>query len=1266
MESQHPSAPDYGILQNSFDGIVVINDEGRIVEFNPAAEKLFGWRRDQVEGRELGELLIPKRLRAAHGLGVSGLAHAANAYAGRRMKAVAVRADGTEFDVEVSVAAVPGAPGGLYIGYIRDISDHVRAEVLLEEQTQLVRTIATYGAEPLFLLDGEGRIAYANPAAERALGWSAHELAGKKLHELTGCACDRTLLCPKLPESVLAGGPSHRIQPHFDACMTRKDGVRLEVVCTISSIVKDGAVVGGVLMVRDVTEQRLAARQLQDLARRLEAYMANSPLAAVEFTPEGAITRWSPAAERIFGWTAGEMIGRRLESCPWLGLEAPPAGDPRPGGRFDAIECFAKNGAQIEIEWHYSSLSEAGGPRLSVLALGVDVTSRNAAVHALKESERRFRATMQRAPVGIAHIDANCRYRLVNDTLCQTLGYRAEELVGRSVREITHPDDVGADTGNIEALIAGRINSYSHEKRYIRKDGSAVWVMVRSSIVCEAPDWPSYVVAVISDISARKRADEALRHSRDQYRFLADSLPQMVFTARPDGVVDYQNRRWREYAGASPVGSVADAWEVLLHPEDRAAAIRQWENCLRGGSPYQVEARIRRADGAHRWHLVRANAMAGENGAVIQWVGTCTDIEEQKRAEAELERKIRERTAEAAAQAQRAEQASQAKSDFLAMMTHEIRSPLNVIVGLAELLGESELPPSQLEYTRVLRKASETLLTVVNDILDISAVEARKLKIERVGFELGAVLESVLAIKLQRAKGRGLSLTCEAAPDIPTRLVGDPNRLRQILINLVGNAMKFTAEGSVRLCVRAAEDAPGDLIFSVADTGIGIPAEKLGLIFEPFTQADSSTTRKYGGTGLGLSISQRLVELMGGRIWVESEPGRGSTFQFRIPFGVQTGEQAEAVRDGPARVLIVDDSYANRLILRQSLAQHVASVVEAANGVEGLARLREAEAAGRPITLALVDSRMPVMGGADFVNEARQAGFSSLAIAIVSSEGGEEERAYYRGVGISAYLTKPLRKSEILSLPQLAPAVGPEAPPASKPPSAGVERSLLLADDSEDNVFLMQAFLRGSGRRLDVASDGAEAVAKFRSGRYDLVLMDVNMPVMDGHAATRAIRAWEAENRRQRTPILALTAHALQSEVDKSVAAGCDAHLSKPIQREALLAAIAAHEGGRPAKRIVATAPAGLEELSRRYLAKRKDGMAALRHLVEAGDCDRVRGCAHDIKGSGASYGFPPLTEMARQLEQAAIGRDLALMSAALQTMEGYLAAVEIGPPAQG
>jgi len=778
----------------------------------------------------------------------------------------------------------------------------------------------------------------------------------------------------------------------------------------------------------------------------------------------------------------------------------------------------------------------------------------------------------------------------------------------------------------------------------------------------------------------RKRVEDALRASEARLRQIIDLVPHLIFAKDRRGRFVLANRAVAEaygttvekLTGTTDADYASSADEVDHFRENDLAVIDS------GQPKFIPEETLVDAQGKRRilqTTKIPYTTARSDERAVL---GVAVDITELKRAEEELrqahdelEIRVEQRTAQLAranaelAQAKEAaEAASRAKSDFLANMSHEIRTPMNAILGMTELLLDTSLSPQQREFLTAVQQSGESLLAVLNDILDFSRIEAGKLTLEQVPFDLAESLGDTMKSLAVRAHGKGLELAYHVAPAVPMVVAGDRGRLRQVIVNLVGNAIKFTDQGEVFLDVDCQSCSQREVVlrFAVRDTGIGIPADKQALIFGAFDQVDTSTTRRHGGTGLGLAIASRLTDLMGGRIWVESEVGRGSTFFFTARFALPEGEPLFARPAEPAlivntRVLVVDDNQTNRRILEEMLGNWGMRPATAAGAREAIELLREGQRSGDPFQLVLSDARMPEADGFWLAEQIKQdSSLGSTLIMMLSSSEGLDEVGRCEGLGIHAYLLKPVKQSELFDAIVLAMGiVSPEAEPAAEEaaarPRAVRPLRILLAEDSLVNQKLAVGLLSREGHAVTVANHGREAVAALEAGEFDLVLMDVQMPEMDGLEATAAIRARQARSGRH-VPIIAMTAHAMKGDRERCLAAGMDDYISKPIRAAQLVATI---------ERVLASArdegpssPAAPEPPALDWgeaLAAVGGDRALLRSVIECvleeaprlmddmakalatRDGQALRIAAHTLKGSVRCFGETRVFELAFQLE---------------------------------
>ncbi len=893
-------------------------------------------------------------------------------------------------------------------------------------------------------------------------------------------------------------------------------------------------------------------------------------------------------------------------------------------------------------------------------------------------------------------------FKHVNPAWETTFGFTREELLSRPYLEFVHPDDREATTAEA-AKIASGCNTLSFENRYRCKDGSYKWLLWSAVVRAER----GLIYAIAADITERKREEARLAAQYAVTRVLAEAPTLANGTPRILQAI-CESLNWS-------VGAIwrVDHKEKLLRCVETwhmsAAQVKEFDRVTHSrtfspgvGLPGRVWAQGQPAwieDVTCDANFPRASIAAQEGlraafgfpillGAEVLGVLEFFSHQIQQpdhrllemmnaigsqigqfieRKEAEDALRVYARDLETARK--RAEEATRAKSEFLANISHEIRTPMNAMIGMTELALATRITREQREYLNAIQSSADGLLTLVNDLLDFSKIEARKLQLDRVGFNLRDALEDTMRVLAPRADQKGLELACHIHRDVPEMLVGDPLRLRQVVINLVGNAIKFTEHGEVVLQVEAESRGDGNahLRFSVTDTGIGVPPEKQAVIFEAFSQADSSTTRRYGGTGLGLAISAQLVELMGGRLSVESQAGRGSTFHFSARFEVQQ----PGMETPPARwrtltdlpVLIVDDNATNRRILEEVFTNWRMRPVAVESGATALATLEKSLRAGQPFAVVLLDGHMPDMDGFAVAERiSRDHGYADIKLVMLTSASQPEDVARCRKLGISAYLTKPIKQSELFDV--IITAIGqtegerPRAPKRSKRPRRAQRRlHVLIAEDNPVNQLLARRIFEKLGHQVTVVGNGREALSAVQAGNFDLVAMDVQMPEMDGLAATAAIRAWE-KAAGTHTPILAMTAHAMKGDRERCLAAGMDGYTSKPIRIGELEQAIAQLVGpSKPAQGPLpeqtredgvidrAALLAGvdgnrrlLRELVRLFLADCPQRLAEIKEAVRRGDAEALRIAAHTLKGCVGNFAAKQAFAAAQRLE--IMGRD--------------------------
>ena len=867
----------------------------------------------------------------------------------------------------------------------------------------------------------------------------------------------------------------------------------------------------------------------------------------------------------------------------------------------------------------------------------------------------------QHAIVSITDIAGVITY--ANDKFCEVSGYSRDELVGRDHRILKsgfHTQDIYEDMWR--TIASGE--AWRGEICNRKKDGRHYWVAATIVPLLDESGLPTEYIAIRTDISARKEAEAQLADQLLFSKQLMDAIPIPIYHKGTDGRYLGCNRSFAEFFGVDDI----DAWlgtsvHTLLDPEIAAFHHAKDLELFTHAGQQSYEMRAMPMRTGVRSLMYHKASLTRPDGSIRGLIGAIVDMTDRYRWEDGL---IRARDA--------AEAANRAKSDFLANMSHEIRTPMNGIIGMTDLALDTKLDEEQREYLQVVRSSSEALLTVINDILDFSKIEAGKLAIEEVAFDIQRTVAETLKTMALRAHEKGLELVSDMATELPVRVIGDPGRLRQIVLNLVGNAIKFTEKGEivVRLAADAIDGHRATIRVSVCDTGVGIAPEKQAHIFDAFAQEDTSTTRKYGGTGLGLTISNRLVQLMGGRLWVESQPGRGSTFFFTLELGVDATEPPAAQPAGLSgrSALIVDDNAVNREVLARLLQRWGMNATAVASGEAAIAML-----SSQPLPDAvLLDMHMPGMDGFAVGEWIRaQDSMKSLPLLVLSSGAMRGDAQRCRDIGLDGYFPKPVAEEELhaalgkLFGQAMISDAAPELITRHQQRDRQTALEVLLVEDNPVNQLLAMRVLEKWGHRVTLAADGQLAVDASMQRTFDVALMDMQMPVMGGIEATREIRRREAAMGKPRLPIIAMTANAMQGDREACLEAGMDDYIAKPIkaadlaQKLGMLSAAQVvqnrqNPGVLAGRSLAADSPLAdfdyaaavaamdaeiVEVITPTFLELFPKDFAQLRASLAAGDADMVMRVTHSMRGSLSAFGADPATRRAKELEALARAGDL-------------------------
>ena len=1157
-----------------------------------------------------------------------------------------------------------------------DVTDRRLAEAERIRIAKQMQLLLDSTGQAVYGLDLDGNCTFINKATCEMIGYPCDEVLGRNMHELVHHHRADGSPYPVKECRVFQAVKSGKGCRTDEEILWRRDGTAIPVEYSSFPILEEGTIKGAVVTASDITERKRANEALQSSERLFRSIFENSQIGISFFNIDGRAVFTNHAFQEMLACTESELS--QLEK--WDDFI-------HPDERVSNAERYAKlvQGVHEKDEWEqrfvrrdgrmvlvnarFSLIRDADGKPQYVASLTEDITEKKQAEGKLRDSEQLFRSIFEGTQVGIGVYRIDTNEHFSNRALHDMLGYTGEELSRLEQWDAIVPEeDRDSCAQRYAELVEGTRETDEYQQRFIRRDGRMVLGNGKFQLLRDAVGKPHCIVGLTEDITERTHAKEALQASERLFRSIFENAQIGISVFDAVAGQFYTNQALHDMLGCTHDDlSSIEKWDLVVHPDERASGARRYAELLSGERDKDAwEQKFLHRDGPVVIANGRFSVVRDDSRKVSYVLNLTEDITDRKRAEAELV------TAKEAAVA-----ATRAKSEFLANMSHEIRTPMNAILGMTHLALKTELTPKQHDYLTKTKAAAEALLVIINDILDFSKIEAGKLTMEQAQFRLDAVLDNLSTVVSQKAHEKNLEFLVAAPQDLPPVLVGDPLRLGQVLINLVNNAVKFTERGEIVVAVKL-EERVSDRIklkFTVHDSGIGMTPQQIARLFQPFSQADTSTTRKYGGTGLGLSISKRLVEMMEGNIWAESERGQGSTFCFTAWFGVGAAERRQRVlppRFAGIRVLVVDDNPVAREILADVLRQFTVRVDCVSSGNDALRELAKADTQD-PYQLVLMDWQMPGLDGLETSRSIKRR--SNLCnvpkILMIIAFGREDIPLSVQEMEIEAVLQKPITPSVLFdTLMSLFGEAGDEkaAEPPEKPDRdllrvSGVR--VLLVEDNEVNQQVATELLESEGAKVTIANQGAEAVNLLTQGvplpPFDVVLMDLQMPEMDGVTATRILRA---QPHLQQIPIIAMTAHAMAEEVQRCLDAGMNDHVGKPIDPRTFFATIARWTSAQ--RREVLDVPvraasaegevilrpiggvdvaAGLQriagnkrlyrDLLTQFAVKHESTGRTISEALASGDRSKAEHLAHSLKGVAGNLGMTEIFQAAGKLEGA-------------------------------